>query len=73
MEFLIKLSLRKYRSGKPITDLIRFVVLFILIVAVASMWPSIYITNVKTLAELNCKDIHRHGTGMAESFCTRFC
>lgn len=49
MEFLIKLSLRDYKSGKPITVLIRSVVVFRLMVTAARMWPSIYIIGVATL------------------------
>ena len=47
-EFLIKLSLRVYKSGKPIIVLIRSVVVFRLIVTAARMWPSIYVIKVAT-------------------------
>lgn len=60
VEFLIKLSLRDCKNGKPITVLIRSVVVFRLVVTAACMWPSIYIILVVTLPLLCWKTFHSH-------------
>lgn len=60
MEFLIKLSLRDYKSEKPITVLIRSVVVFRLVATAACMWPSIYIILVATLPLQQWKTFHSH-------------
>lgn len=60
MESLIKLSLREYKSGKPITVLIRSVVVFRLVVTAARMWPGVYIMLVATLPLLWRKTFHSH-------------